>query len=101
VIQVQLNKDGRFGNRRASDVADRAEFDALLAHVRQKLADLADAVLSGEIRVHPYRINTNTPCPRCGYRSVCRFDPSVDRYNNLAPMGREQVLVQLTQGGAS
>ena len=97
VIQVQMNKDGGFGNRRASDVADSAEFDALLAHVRKKLADLSDAVLSGEVGVHPYRIGTDTPCPHCGYRAVCRFDPAVDHYRNLAPMGREQVLQKMTE----
>jgi ATP-dependent helicase/nuclease subunit B len=96
VIQVQKNKDGGFGNRRASDVADKAEFDALLSHVRQKLADLSDAVLAGEVGIHPYRIGTDTPCPNCGYRAVCRFDPAVDHYRNLAPMEREQVLERMT-----
>ena len=97
VIQVSINKDGRFGNRRASDVADPAEFEALLALVRRKLGELAHGVLSGEVGVRPYRIGTDTPCPSCGYRSVCRFDPSVDRYRNLPPMSREQVFTQLTQ----
>jgi ATP-dependent helicase/nuclease subunit B len=103
VIQVSVRKsDGGWGNRRASDVADPAEFEALLGHVRRKLAELADGVLSGEVGVRPYRIGTDTPCPNCGYRSVCRFDPAVDRYRNLAPMGKEQVLKQVVgeaQGG--
>ncbi len=96
VVQVTVNKDGSFGNRRASDVADKVEFEALLAHVKKKLGDLADGVLSGEVGVHPYRIGTDTPCPKCGYKSVCRFDPSVDRYRNLAPMGKEEVFKRLT-----
>jgi ATP-dependent helicase/nuclease subunit B len=99
VIQVTINKDGTFGNRRASDVAEPAEFEALLAHVGKKLGELADGVLSGEVDVHPYRIGTDTPCPACGYRSVCRFEPAADRYRNLAPMGKEEVLGRLTHEG--
>jgi ATP-dependent helicase/nuclease subunit B len=96
VIQVSIRKsDGGFGNRRASDVADKAEFEALLAHVRKKLGDLADAVLSGEVGIHPYRIGTDTPCPGCGYRAVCRFDPAVDHYRNFVPMGKEQVFKRI------
>lgn len=100
VLQVSVRKtDKAFGNRRASDVATREEFDALLAHVRKKLAELADGVLSGEVGVHPYRIGTETPCPHCGYQSVCRIDPAVGHYRNLAPLGKEQVFIRLTRGG--
>jgi ATP-dependent helicase/nuclease subunit B len=101
VIQVSINKDGGFGNRRASDVADKAEFEALLAHVRKKLADLADAILSGEAGIHPYRIGTDTPCPGCGYRAVCRFDPAADHYRNFTPMTKEQVLAKMTNDQAA
>jgi ATP-dependent helicase/nuclease subunit B len=101
VLNVSVKKGGGFGNRRSSDVAEKAEFDALLAHVRKRLGELADGVLSGEIGVHPYRVNTETPCPRCDYRAVCRFDPSVDRYNHLVPLGKEQVLKQLAAEGGN
>ena len=101
VIQVSIRKsDGGWGNRRGSDVADRAEFDALLAHVRRKLGDLAAGVLAGEIGIRPYRIGTDTPCPRCGYRAVCRFDPAVDQYRNLPPLGKEQVFQKLVDARA-
>ena len=99
VLNVSVKKDGTFGNRRGSDVAQKQEFDALLAHVRKRLGQLADGILSGEIAVRPYRINTDTPCPQCNYRAVCRFDPAVDRYNHLTPLTKDQVLTQLAQGG--
>jgi ATP-dependent helicase/nuclease subunit B len=97
VLQVQITKDGKFGNRRSSDVADRDQFLGLLAHVRGRLAALADGILGGDISVLPYRLNLQTPCPGCGYRSVCRFDPAVDRYRNLTPMSKEQVLETVKQ----
>jgi ATP-dependent helicase/nuclease subunit B len=39
----------------------------------------------------PYRLNDKSPCPHCDYRSVCRFDPAINRYNHLKPISREEV----------
>jgi ATP-dependent helicase/nuclease subunit B len=96
VLQVQIRKDGGFGNRRSSDVAEREQFRGLLTHVRRQLGELADGVLSGEVGVTPYRLNLRSPCPACGYRSVCRFDPALNRYHNLTPLSKEQVFEKVT-----
>ena len=37
-------------------------------------------------------ITKQTPCARCEYRSVCRFEPGVNRYRMLPSMKREEVL---------
>ena len=95
VVQVRINKDGRFG-RRGSDAAAPEQFRALLDHVRRRMGELADGILSGQVSITPYRMNTATPCPRCEYRPVCWFDPTINRYRNLIPLGREQVLEQLS-----
>jgi ATP-dependent helicase/nuclease subunit B len=99
VVQVHVNKDGRFGKRGSTDVADPAQFRGLLAHVGKKLGELADGVMSGEVGVTPYRLNQETPCPRCGYRSVCRFDAAINRYHNLPPLSKEQVLDTVAEAG--
>jgi len=98
VVQVQVKKEGGFGNRRSSDVAEPAEFNGLLAHVGGKLGELADGVMSGEVGVTPYRLNQQSPCPQCGYKSVCRFDPAINRYRTLPPMSKEQVLDKVAEG---
>lgn len=92
VVQVRVNKDGQVVNRRSSDAAEPPAFRGLLAHVRKRLGELAEGILRGEVAVTPYRLNLQTPCPSCGYRSVCRFDPAINRYHNLEPLTKEQVL---------
>jgi ATP-dependent helicase/nuclease subunit B len=99
VVHARVKKDGTFGYRNASDVADANEFAGLLAFVRRRLGELADGILAGVVEVRPYRINRDTPCPRCEYRSVCRFDPSINTYRHLPPMRREDVLKAVTEGG--
>ena len=99
VVQVQIKKGGGFGNRRSSDVAEPEEFDAVLAHVRRRISTLADGILAGEVDITPYKRNTETPCPRCAFRGVCRFEPAVNRYRTLAPLGREEALKKMAEGG--
>jgi ATP-dependent helicase/nuclease subunit B len=98
VVAAHVKKGGGFGYRNSSDVADPAEFAALLSFVHRRLGELADEVVAGKVDITPYRINRDTPCPRCDYRSVCRFEPSINRYMNMQPMRREDVFVKITEG---
>ena len=99
VIAAQINKtDGQFGRRDSSDVAAPDEFAALLRHVRDKLAALADQLISGDVSVSPYRLGRQSPCSDCEFRPVCRFDPSINRYHLLPQMKRTEVLDRVTRG---
>ena len=53
--------------------------------------------MDGKIDVHPYRMGDETPCPRCEFRSVCRFDLSTgDTYLTKIVSKRDSILKQLT-----
>jgi ATP-dependent helicase/nuclease subunit B len=92
VVQAYLKQDGQFGRRDSTDVADAQEFAGLLEHVSTRLGQLADGVMSGAVEAAPYRIGTETPCPRCEFRAVCRFEPYVNRYRHLVPLRRGDAL---------
>jgi ATP-dependent helicase/nuclease subunit B len=47
----------------------------LLDHAAETIGKLAERIIEGEILVRPYRLGKVTPCPRCDYAAVCRFDP--------------------------
>jgi ATP-dependent helicase/nuclease subunit B len=96
VINVFINKTGERGRPNATDAADKAQFEAVLRHVEKRLGELADQITTGDIAVAPYMIAKKTPCPRCEFRSVCRFEPGLNRYRMLAPMKREEVLEAVT-----
>jgi ATP-dependent helicase/nuclease subunit B len=99
VVNAFLKADGSHGNKRRTDVADHAEFSALIDHVRQRLGQLGDLILAGQIDLHPYQIRGVSPCPNCEFRPVCRFDPAINRYKHLDPIGREEVLKKVVEGG--
>jgi ATP-dependent helicase/nuclease subunit B len=92
VVNAMVKKDGTLGSKGRSDAADAPEFTALIDHTRARIAALSDEILSGQIDIRPYQIRTLSPCPHCDYRPVCRFDPALNRYHHLDPLGREEVL---------
>jgi ATP-dependent helicase/nuclease subunit B len=95
VLSARVNKDGSFGLKNSTDVADPAEFAALLKEARRQLATLADDIIKGEVSIRPYRLGTITPCSSCNFRSVCRFDASINRYRNIQGVRRDELLQQL------
>ena len=97
VVNAFVKKDGNFGAKGTSDLANADEVSALLAHVRKRLGELADGILDGEIGITPYMLGQATPCPNCDYRGICRFE-SRSGYHMLESMGRTEVLVQVVAG---
>jgi ATP-dependent helicase/nuclease subunit B len=94
VVSAFINKDGALGKRKYSDVTESHEFRDLLTTVSAKLGELADGILSGNVDIAPYRLKDKSPCPHCEYRSVCRFDPSINRYRHLESIGADQVFAK-------
>jgi ATP-dependent helicase/nuclease subunit B len=95
VVKLYIKKDGGIGAN--SDAAEPEPFAALLSLVRVRIGQLADQIVEGDVRVRPYRIGTNTPCPACPYRSVCRFEPVLDGYHALMTMSRDEVIERATK----
>jgi ATP-dependent helicase/nuclease subunit B len=96
VVQARVNKDGQLGNAASSDFVSTGELNALLEFVHQKLGEIGDQILSGKVDVKPYRMGKATPCPRCEYRSVCRFEPGPGAYRHLTPAARQEALSFIT-----
>lgn len=99
VVSAYLKKDGSFGYIDKSDAAAPEDFKALLRHARARIGQIADEILSGRIDVAPYRLSNQSPCARCEYRGVCRFETSVNGYRHLPSMNRAQVMEQIRQEG--
>jgi ATP-dependent helicase/nuclease subunit B len=97
VFAARRNQNREFGSRHNTDVAEADEFAALLKEVRRQLGKLGDQIMDGDVAIKPYRLGTITPCSACKYRSVCRFDASINRYRNIPGMRRDELLKQLAE----
>ena len=91
VVMVEVTKEGK-PSERGNDSVTGSDFAGLLQLVRTRIGELVDRLIGGDIDVKPFRIGNESPCSNCSYRSVCRFDPTIDRYRNLERLSRSQVL---------
>ena len=98
VVNGKIRQDGEYGSPNKSDLANREAFDALLAHVRRTLAKLTDQILDGEININPYMLGQETPCSKCAFPGVCRFERR-SGYHMLNTMTREAVLKRVVEEG--
>jgi ATP-dependent helicase/nuclease subunit B len=87
-----VNKDGSAQNRRSASVVNAEQMAGLLRHNEETLRRLAGQIVAGEIGVRPYRYDRESPCGKCEYAAVCRFDFRTDSYRDLAAYGKEEAL---------
>lgn len=93
-------KDLQIGNENSSDAYGEADLQAMEQFVRAKIAELADRVFDGDIRISPFQIGTRSACPYCPYRAVCRFDPPGDNFHVIPPAKRTDVLDRINPARA-
>lgn len=76
IIPAQIKKDGNFSS--TSSVITEEQFDILRKYVNEKMAEICEEMLSGEIKLTPCK-NKNVPyCDYCDYSSICQFDTGLE-----------------------
>jgi len=89
------SKDAQYGDYKRSGVLKSSDFEALLHFSETSIVRLAAEISSGNIDITPYRLSQASPCSYCDFKSVCRFDWQVNRYNSLESLSKAQVLEKL------
>jgi ATP-dependent helicase/nuclease subunit B len=92
-FSAQLKKDGQPYS--ASDLATPEQLSRLMQHVGQRMGELADGILDGNVSVAPYRLSRQIPCSFCEYRSVCRYEMETQPPRALESLKKVQVLERL------
>ncbi len=80
---------GSYNNRGALKPED---FQKVLPYCEKKIAELAEAIVTGCIDVKPFKLGSASACTFCEYKSVCRFDWQINDYNFLQPRTKLDVL---------
>ncbi|SDP47971.1 helicase-exonuclease AddAB subunit AddB [Clostridium gasigenes] len=75
VIPATLKKDGDFSSN--SSVITEEQFDILRNYVNEKMVEICEEMLSGEIKIEPCKSQKTTYCTYCDYSSVCQFDTGI------------------------
>jgi ATP-dependent helicase/nuclease subunit B len=91
-------ENGQYGDYGRSGALKPEDFEKVLKFAEEKVIQLTEGILSGEIKVKPYRLGTDSPCGYCEYKAVCRFDWLVNDYNFLKSVSKADVLKETGEG---
>ncbi|GAB6168720.1 helicase-exonuclease AddAB subunit AddB [Clostridium carnis] len=75
VIPATFKKDGDFSSK--SSVITEEQFDLLREYVNDKMVEICEEMLSGEIKIEPCKSKQTNYCTYCDYSSVCQFDTGI------------------------
>jgi len=76
VVQVKIKNNGDY--TKDSKVLSKDAFEDLMLHVDEKLEEIGEAILKGDISVSPCRLAYGLSCQYCDYNGICQFDEKQD-----------------------
>ena len=94
-------KNAQYGNYAISGALKEQDFQDTLRFAKEKIVDLAKKIVSGNIKVSPYKLGTDSGCGYCEYKSVCRFDWEINGYNNLGSIKDKNVFFEVIRANDS
>lgn len=75
VIPAAFKKDGDFTS--TSSVVTEEQFELLRKYVNDKMIEICEEMLSGEVKIEPCKSSKVTYCDYCDYSAICQFDTSI------------------------
>ena len=83
IIPAAFKKNGGF--KAYSKIVSEDEFAVLQTHTRRLIRYIGTKLTDGIIDISPYKMNKQTACTFCSFRSFCQFDQSLaeNRYRLL------------------
>ena len=75
IIPAAFKKDGDF--TASSSVITKEQFDILRKYVNEKMIELCEDMLSGNLKIEPCKNQVMSSCEYCDYSAICQFDTSI------------------------
>lgn len=97
-IPVYLDKDGNISQSK-SNALNKEKFERLQKYTKHIISEIAKEIFSGNIDIKPYYMNKKTPCEYCQYKTICNFDPKLEKneYRYIKNLGKEEILEEIKQ----
>ncbi len=73
VTPVRYKKDGDFDSRNTALVTTH-ELEQISSFVRNKMEEIGEQIIQGNIEMNPEKGEQNSPCNYCDFQSICRFE---------------------------
>ena len=98
IIPVYLDKDGNISKSRSSTIT-KEQFTNLQKNIRKTIKQIAKEILSGKIDIQPIYDKTKktSACKYCEYKTICAFNPSINKYTYLQNKTKEIILEEIKE----
>ncbi|PDM39982.1 helicase-exonuclease AddAB subunit AddB [Parageobacillus toebii] len=98
IVPAQITKKGAIHS--SSSVVSEEDFSRLRQHIRQLFQTIGIQIVDGIVDISPYKLNEQTPCEFCAFKSVCQFDESFsnNRYRLLVPEENREIVQKFSEG---
>lgn len=97
VVPVALKKDGTLAQK--SKTVSGEELQLMMDYADQKIRDMGENILQGDIRLNPYVDGTISSCSYCGYQSVCmqKQGGRPMEYRSLKKLDETEIYLRMKQ----
>lgn len=76
VVPVRYKKDGGM-DARTTSVVTTEELSRISDFVKNKMTEIGEDIIRGQISMNPEKGEQNCPCNFCDFKNVCRFEPGL------------------------
>lgn len=90
ILPVAVKADGGFYS--SASVATKEQWGTLLTSVRDTIQEIGTRITEGEVGIEPFRMQQETACTFCPFKSVCQFDEGLpgNEYHLIRKPGKQQ-----------
>lgn len=91
IIPAAFKKDGDFTS--TSSVVTESQFELLRKYVNDKMIEICEEMLSGDVKIEPCKSSKVIYCDYCDYSSICQFDTSIkdNKYKIIAKKKKDDL----------
>jgi ATP-dependent helicase/nuclease subunit B len=96
IVSVKLNSSGSV--RKDSQTIALEDFEKLMIHVKNNIADIGSNIVSGDISIFPVKSGDKKACDYCKYSEICQFDEKIkgNKYRRVKKYSDDEVIEKVS-----
>jgi ATP-dependent helicase/nuclease subunit B len=97
IIPANITKSDDLGKN--SSMISMKQFDILREYVNEKILEICDEMINGNIDIKPCKDNELEVCEYCNYSHICQFDVSLEnnKYNIIKNLNAEKIWKSMSE----
>ncbi|MGN0165074.1 MAG: PD-(D/E)XK nuclease family protein [Lachnospiraceae bacterium] len=97
-VRLQTKKNGVLSSNSLKNIMNESDLRALASYAGNKVNELSNNIMNGDIKIFPYKYDKMTACEYCQYSAVCGFDKKNNQYRyNYLDLKPEEALERMVK----